>query len=112
MANERPLEWHLEHADELADRVFAHWGSVVSADPKVADKLPPEFMDRFYKAERYKKACDRVRECGLLSAKDEAEVKEARLAFARAYKAADDSAAADLSSYDRAVLNLSKAMKA
>ncbi len=81
------LEKYLEHADELAQDVVNAWGSNVSAGN--ASKLTPDFKALFETACRYRTAkqiADNHREFGMLSEQWAAREKEAREAFARAYK--------------------------
>lgn len=83
-----PLEHYVAHADDLADRVVKHGSGAF-------ETLPPEFIDLFHKGRDYKRAkelSENHRQFGMLTAKDEDEERGTRLAFAKAYKALDDSA--------------------
>jgi hypothetical protein len=91
----KPLEWYIENADELAQKVVNVWGPYAQAGQQ--DALGPEFLAVFDKACRHKEAkdlADNHREFGMLSVGDETRERDARIAFAEAYKAQDDVAAA------------------
>jgi hypothetical protein len=84
----RPIEWYLEHADELAQKVVDAWGLNIQPDE------PPSFTDDFKglfdKAYRYRQAtrqADERRQSNTLSQADVTDEKAARQAFAEAYKA-------------------------
>jgi hypothetical protein len=84
------LDHYVEHADELAQSVVNFWGSS-------HHKLPSDFMEVFEKACCYQRARDLAanrRQFGSLTSAEEAEEREARIAFARNYKALDDAAPA------------------
>ena len=109
---DRTLDRYLEHADELAQTVVNHWGPYAQAGH--LDALTPQFMALFDKACRYREAkgtADNRREFNSLTPQVEAAEKEARLAFAKAYKTLDDSAAGSLSPWDKAALDTWRAMK-
>ena len=84
----RPIEWYLEHADELAQKVVDAW------EPNIQPGEPPSFTEDlkalFNKAYRYieaKRQADDRRQSNTLSEADVSEEKAARRAFAEAYEA-------------------------
>ena len=77
----QPIEWYLEHADELAQKVVNAWGSNVS----FTDDLKALFDKAYRYLEAKREAGDR-RQSGTLSEADAAEEKTARQTFAEAYK--------------------------
>ncbi|MFZ0639908.1 MAG: hypothetical protein WAN33_13025 [Candidatus Acidiferrales bacterium] len=84
------MDHYIEHADELAQRVMNFWGSSHQT-------LPADFMETFDKACCYQRARDLAanhRQFGSLTSAEGAEERETRIAFAKSYKARDDSAPA------------------
>ena len=78
----QPIDWYLEHADELAQKVVNAWGSNVS--------FTEDLKALFNKAYRYRQAkrqADDRRQSNTLSEADVTEEKASRRAFAEAYRA-------------------------
>ncbi len=76
------LKTYLEHADELAQDVINAWNAS-------AANLTPDFGTLLHQAFLYKTARQKVenhRTFGILSKRDKAEERAARLIFVRAYK--------------------------
>jgi hypothetical protein len=91
----QPIEWYVENADELAQKVVNVWGPHAQAGQQ--DVLGSQFLQVFDRSCRYrtiKDIADNHREFGMLTEREAAEEKEARRAFAEAYKEADDKAKA------------------
>jgi hypothetical protein len=81
------IEWYVEHADELAEKVVNAWELKTQADK--AAPLSNDFKLLFDKACQYrsaKSAADSRRQFVDLKAIDEVEEKATRQAFAEAYK--------------------------
>ena len=84
----QPIDWYLEHADELAQKVVDAW------EPTIQPGAPPSFTEDlkalFNKAYRYRQAkrqADDRRQSNTLSEADVTEEKASRRAFAEAYRA-------------------------
>ena len=106
----RPLEFYIEHAEELAQNVVNHWGANFDAQ----EKLPDEFKDLLAETFPFREAktlADNHRQFNMLTPQDEAKEKETRVAFAKAFKLLDDAAPDPYSPKERALLNAWKAMK-
>ncbi|MHB8410898.1 MAG: hypothetical protein ACYDDI_03010 [Candidatus Acidiferrales bacterium] len=88
----RPLQWYIERADELAQKVVNDWCRFAEAGN--VDTLTSESKELNELADAYRKIKqwnNHHRKIDVLTSDDEEREKEARLAFAEAYKALDDS---------------------